>query len=165
MNVNDVYTGSQRLKAADLQRREHEVVIESAYLAELEEDDGRSKRLIELTFVGKEKTLLLNVTNKDAIAYAYGDETDGWIGKPIILYPHLVKFQGRQVEAIRVRVQLERVGAAPEPLDGRGGTGPAPTPEERQRAQAQAQGIATQDSDFGPQGADGAGFEDDDVPF
>jgi hypothetical protein len=44
------------------------------------------------------------VMNGRAIAEKYGDDFDGWAGKPIVLFPTIVSFQGKTMEAIRVRV-------------------------------------------------------------
>ena len=62
-----------------------------------------------LFFAGKNKGVVLNKTNATNIAFAYGDETDDWLGKEVILYEAMVDFQGRSVPAIRIR--------APQPKD------------------------------------------------
>jgi hypothetical protein len=54
-------------------------------------------------FSGEEKGLALNRTNSKIISKLYGEETDEWIGKEIVLYPTEVEFKGDMVEAIRVR--------------------------------------------------------------
>jgi hypothetical protein len=51
------------------------------------------------------KPIVLNKTNGDVIADAYGDDTDGWIGKKIILYfERNVSFAGKRTGGIRVRI-------------------------------------------------------------
>ena len=55
-------------------------------------DDGKQKPV--LYFRGKVKGFVLNATNYDAIADAYGDETDDWSGQPVELYPTKVPFKG-----------------------------------------------------------------------
>jgi len=104
-NAKEMYeTQSDWLKAADLNMQEHTLTISDISEAEV----GGKMKLI-LHFAGKEKTLVLNKTNKDAIGYAYGEEdTDPWIGKTLILYPTKVDYQGKSVEAIRVRPVLEQ---------------------------------------------------------
>jgi hypothetical protein len=97
MKVSQVFSG-EYLKAADLQGHEPTVVIEKVELKEF--DDG-NKFLI--TFAGKKKGLVANKTNASRIAMLYGDDTDAWLGKEIILYTDIVDFQGKPTEAIRVR--------------------------------------------------------------
>ena len=96
-NIDDVFSGVF-LKAADLKGAEPTVTIESA--VEWEKDGSKK---IDIGFVGKEKHLLANKTNCGRIAFMFGKETDGWIGKKIQLYTDLVDYQGKTVEAIRVR--------------------------------------------------------------
>jgi hypothetical protein len=59
--------------------------------------------------------LVLNATNYDALASAFGDDTDAWTGKRIGLVRAIVAFQGKQVPAIRVRIPktAQVVQAAP----------------------------------------------------
>lgn len=97
MKVSQVFSG-EYLKAADLQGREPTVVIEKVELKEF--DDG-NKFLI--TFQDKKKGLVANKTNAGRIALLYGDDTDEWLGKEIVLYTDIVDFQGKPTEAIRVR--------------------------------------------------------------
>lgn len=99
MKVSQVFSGDY-LKAADLQGSEPTVTIEKVELKEF--DDG-NKFLI--SFEGKKKGLVANKTNAGRIALLYGDDTDGWIGKPIVLYTDIVDFQGKPTEAIRVRAK------------------------------------------------------------
>lgn len=56
-----------------------------------------------LYFAEEEKGLVLNRTNINTIAGLYGDDTDDWEGKKITLFATQVDFQGKQVDAIRVR--------------------------------------------------------------
>jgi hypothetical protein len=97
MKLNDIFP-SNYIKAADLQKREVSVVIASAEV----EPIGDERKLV-LKFQGRQKGMICNKTNANRIAYAYGEDTDAWVGKEIVLYPDLVDFQGRTVEAIRVR--------------------------------------------------------------
>jgi hypothetical protein len=64
---------------------------------------------------GKDKGLVLNKTNANNIAAVYGDDTDDWIGGGIQLFPTMVDYQGRSVEAIRVRVAPRKAASAPQP--------------------------------------------------
>jgi hypothetical protein len=97
MKVSQVFSG-EYLTAADLQGAEPAVVIESVELKEF--DDGNK---FLLTFQGKKKGLVANKTNSKRIAALYGDDTDGWLGREIILYTDQVDYAGKTVDAIRVR--------------------------------------------------------------
>ena len=98
MNVNDM-KDSKYLKASDLKGRDVLVTIDR--LDPQKMNDGKMKWV--MYFVGKEKGLVLNVTNINNIAFIHGDETEAWHGKQVILYPTMVDFQGRSTEAIRVK--------------------------------------------------------------
>jgi hypothetical protein len=102
MELSSVFT-SDTLKAAGLQGREVTVVISTVEAKQF--DDGN--KLI-LTFQGKKKALVCNKTNANRIAFLYGTNTDGWIGREIVLFVDVVDFQGRTVEAIRVKPPAKR---------------------------------------------------------
>jgi hypothetical protein len=48
--------------------------------------------------------LVLNRTNAARLSASLGDETDGWIGKQIVLETEQVPMRGQMVNSIRVRV-------------------------------------------------------------
>lgn len=97
MRVGDVFP-SNYLKASDLQNRNVPVVIARVEIEKIGED-----RKPVIYFQGKEKGLVANKTNCNAIAAVYGDEMDDWPGCELILFPIMTDYQGKQVEAIRVR--------------------------------------------------------------
>jgi len=97
-SVNDSFP-SRYLKAADLKGRTVEVEIMRVDLEEV----GNEEKLCAY-FAGKEKGLVLNKTNATLIADSYGDDTDRWQGKKIILYPDKTQFNGRIVPCLRVRL-------------------------------------------------------------
>ena len=107
MNINDIFP-SKFLKAADLKGREPTVVIERLEMEQL----GEQRKLV-IYFQGKEKGLVCNRTNADRIAYMYSPDTDGWIGKEITLYADMVTFQGRTMEALRVKPPKKYNAAKP----------------------------------------------------
>jgi hypothetical protein len=102
MELSQVY-GGDSLKAADLQGREVPVVIANVQMKQF--DDGNK---LVISFQGKKKTLVCNKTNANRIAHMYGTNTDGWIGREVILFADLVDFQGKAVEAIRIRPPANR---------------------------------------------------------
>jgi hypothetical protein len=75
-----------------------------------------------LYFRGKEQGLVMNVTNANAIAAIAGEDTDGWGGTEIVLYPTMVQFGSKMVDAIRIkpaaRPQPQQPVAAAAPADG-----------------------------------------------
>ncbi len=95
---------SNYLKAADLQDRNVMVKMDRVSLEKIGDDEKPV-----LYFVGKEKGMVLNKTNASNIAVVYGDDTTDWRDQELVLFPAMVDFQGKSVEAIRVR--------APQPKD------------------------------------------------
>lgn len=109
MNVNEVFP-SNYLKAADLQNREVPVVIDRVEMEQL----GNDQKAI-LYFTGKQKGVVLNKTNAMNIAGAYGDDTDDWSGKPVVLFSVWTDFQGKSVQAIRIRPGGAKPAPKPQP--------------------------------------------------
>ena len=105
---------SEYLKAADLQGREASVIISKVGFEKM---DGKDRAV--LFFIGKSKGLMLNKTNINNIVYLYGDETNDWNGKEIILFPALVDYQGKTVEAIRVKGPQHQAAPRPQPAPQR----------------------------------------------
>lgn len=99
MELSTVF-GGDTLKAADLQGHEPTVTIASV---EMKKFDNGNKLVI--TFEGKKKALVCNKTNANRIAFAFGTNTDNWIGQQVTLFTDLVDFQGKAVEAIRIRAK------------------------------------------------------------
>ena len=98
--VTEMFGGSF-LKADDLQGKRVTVTIAECKQELLRGEHGEEEKWI-LSFKGKEKKLVLNKTNANAIAQQLGDNSDDWYGQEIKLYATMVDFQGRQVSAIRV---------------------------------------------------------------
>lgn len=106
-NINDVFP-SKFLRAADLGHATPVVTIDRAPIEVVGED-----RRIVVYFTGKDKGLVLNKTNANAIADIVGSEdTDDWSGKRIKLVKAKVDYQGKRVDAIRV----EEAPRASEPM-------------------------------------------------
>lgn len=105
MNLDELFSGSF-LKAADLKGRTVKLVIDSVTVEEF--DDGK-KPVIH--FAGKDKGLVMNKTNYQFIKKYYSENSENWKGKPLELFPEDVSFQGKLVEAIRVRVPQDAKAA------------------------------------------------------
>jgi hypothetical protein len=97
---------SNYLKASDLQDRNVMVKMDRVEVEKIGDDEKPV-----LYFVGKDKGMVLNKTNASNIAHVYGDDTVDWRDQELVLFSAMVDFQGKSVEAIRVR--------APQPKDRR----------------------------------------------
>jgi hypothetical protein len=107
MKVSEAFP-SKYLSAADLNGQNVRVVMQNVEIEKVGED---MKPV--LYFRGKNKGLALNKTNSKTIADVYGDEMDDWNGSELILFPVMTDFQGKQVEAIRVRAPQPKDNKAP----------------------------------------------------
>jgi len=75
------------LRAADLQGRPAEVTIESAAAETLRDSRGERTKLV-VRFRNRQKALVCNQVNFDSIVNVTGiDDSDGWPGHTITLYP------------------------------------------------------------------------------
>ena len=80
------YAGKENnyLKAADLQGKTPNVLIEAVELVEFE-NDGKKDVKPALSLQGKTKKLVLNATNTENLMRKFGGDSEGWIGKSIML--------------------------------------------------------------------------------
>jgi hypothetical protein len=97
MKLDDMYP-SRWLKATDVARPVL-ATIKSIGV----EDIGDDEQKPVMHFAGTLKPLIVNRTNALTISQLYGEDTAGWLGKPIVLFSAKVQFQSRLVDAIRVR--------------------------------------------------------------
>lgn len=107
-SVNEMYP-SKWLTAADLEDQETTLTIRRIQ----SEDIGDGEKWV-VYFDETQKGLVLNKTNTQTIAALHGKHTDDWEDQQITLYPAWVDFQGKQVEAIRVRPKKARSKGAAE---------------------------------------------------
>jgi hypothetical protein len=109
MRVSDAFP-SKHLKAADLNGRTVRVTIDRYAIEEIGQEKSRK---IVLYFRDKEKGLVLNKTNATNIELMHGPSIDDWAGCDVELFTAMVDFQGRSVEAVRVKpVRPQRVSPA-----------------------------------------------------
>jgi hypothetical protein len=100
MKISKIYR-SKYLNAADLNEEQQRLTIE---IVDVEAFPEGSKPAIRLK--GEDKRFVLNRTNANAIVAVYGDDTDGRIGRDIILCPTTATdSHGKPVAAIRVTVR------------------------------------------------------------
>ena len=115
MRVSDMFQ-SKYLKAEDLQGQEHTVTIGGVHIEDVGmEGKPQHKPVMYLQGVGK--GLILNKTNAEQVAHIHGDDSDGWIGKQIILFTMMVQFQGQMMPAIRVRGPAAATGGLGQPTN------------------------------------------------
>lgn len=77
---------SKHLKAKDFLGMNLKLTIRDVQIVEFDADEGKPKDTkAVLLFEGKEKGLVLNATNNDTLCKAYGNDSDGWLGKNISL--------------------------------------------------------------------------------
>jgi hypothetical protein len=101
-------SGSQYLRAADLpERSELDLMIEKIEVEEIEDGSGKREAKPVLYFTGKEKGIVLNKTNGEILISSYGDDTDSFPGRPVVLYRTETQFQGKMVPCLRLRVPSE----------------------------------------------------------
>jgi hypothetical protein len=94
---------SNYMRAGDLAGKERIVTIDRVETSTFENDGKKqSKPVVHFRYNGI-KPLVCNKTNFLLIAAALGDDSDGWTGKRISLYPDMVGFKGTVQEAVRVR--------------------------------------------------------------
>lgn len=117
---------STYLKAADLHGRAVRVSISHV---DIEEISGGERKPV-LYFQGKDKGLVLNKTNSNNIASAYGYETEDWQGQPVELFEMMVDFQGKSVPAIRIRVPRVSKAQVIQPKNGPDERSPSPRTNE-----------------------------------
>ena len=100
MRISEAYP-SKYLKAADLDGQDRAVSIRACIQEELGQGAEMETKPV-LYFDGGQKGLVLNKTNAQAIADDYGDDTEAWAGREIVLFIQKVTFQGKLTPAIRV---------------------------------------------------------------
>lgn len=98
ININDAFP-SKWMKASDLEGRQPRMTVADVRMEDIG-DDGHKPVIY---FHGTDKGIVLNKTNATNISQAYGPNTDGWRGKDVVLFTTWVDFNGRSVEAIRIR--------------------------------------------------------------
>lgn len=97
--AQEVTSKSNWLNAGELGGQEVEVTISEVVKTTLDDEDKMG-----LKFVGAKKGMILNITNNGRLMSAFGQDSDNWIGKKIVLYSEPVQFGGKMVEGLRVRV-------------------------------------------------------------
>ena len=129
--VSDMYP-SKYLSAADVDEDGTTLTVTTLQCEEMR--DGKEKWIV--FFKEEKKGLVLNKTNTNTIKALYGEDTDDWEGKQITLYATWTDFDGKQVQAIRVRPKAPKAAK------------PAPKPAPKPMTQAEADEDEDEDSPF-----------------
>ena len=98
---------SKYLKASDLPDGQDVRVVISDVTVDAMEQSADEKPVVH--FAGKQKGLVLNKTNSATIEAAYGDETENWAGKEVVLFGTSTSFRGKMVPCIRLKVSADAV--------------------------------------------------------
>ena len=103
-DISEVYqSNSDFLKAEDIGANFWTVTISKVDMKNF--DDGTRKLFVMFTEL--DKGLVLNKTNADTIGDLYGKNTDAWAGHQVMLMTMPVDYQGKKVQAIRVRAPAQ----------------------------------------------------------
>jgi len=98
-DFDDLY-GSKYFSVPDLHGETPHRSIGKVAPVELKEKDGSTKRKYLVYFVGVETPLVLNKTNAQKLAAAFGKDHAKWIGMEVELYAEMT---GLGKEGVRVR--------------------------------------------------------------
>jgi hypothetical protein len=76
---------------------------------------GRERtNMLGLEFVGKERVLGLNATNRKSLNAQFGNITKSWVGQEVTLFVSETQMKGETVKCIRIRNQRSRAATAAE---------------------------------------------------
>jgi hypothetical protein len=106
---------SKYVRVEDLDGRDITVRIDRIQMEEVGEE--RKEKPV-LYFESKSKGMVLNVTNAKTISASYGNDSEDWRGREIVLFETSVSYKGETKPGIRVRVpkgkrEPEKVEVAP----------------------------------------------------
>lgn len=135
MNVEQLFP-SKYIKAGDLNGGEPQLTIRDVVIEDLVEGEQRPV----MYFAGATKGLVLNRTNAATVAAVYGDETDNWKGREVVLFAATTQFKAQMVPCVRLRIPVAapnvpqqavaQLGGSPLPAGGSsmplGGSPPPP---------------------------------------
>lgn len=111
MDMND-FVSSEYLKADDLKGRSLRATIAAVTIEQL--GQARESKPV-VSFVGRNKRLVLNKTNTRTLIAGFGAESSGWVGQTVELYAAEVELQGRPTLGVRLRVSAQKASATPAP--------------------------------------------------
>lgn len=127
-SMDDIYGGSA-LKAEEVPLNFRAVVTVEHVSVQTVGKGEEAQRKLEVRFVGKEKTLLLNVTNANMMAeITRTRDYEQWPGHRVVLYRTTTDYAGKRVAALR----LDHPSAMPSTAPRQAPPPPPPPAEEFQ---------------------------------
>ncbi len=113
MDIRDAFP-AKYLKSEDIGDRRVSVTLDRCEMEQMPGDKVEIKPV--LYFRGKDKGLVLNVTNSNTLEIAYGFDTDKWLGQVGVLFTVDVEFSGKRTKGIRIDAAQPEQVAVPEPV-------------------------------------------------
>jgi hypothetical protein len=106
--------GSQYLSTGDIGDRKIRTKIVKVRRKELHSNDGKKRMRAVIYLEGLDKGVVLNATNKSALASALGKDPAGWANSTVgIFVDPNVPFAGKLVKGLRLRVLFPPAAAKP----------------------------------------------------
>ena len=102
MKLSEVFA-SDYLKAADLQGRSFQLVIDRCIMEDVGTAQKPDSKLC-IYLRGAQKKFICNRTNAESISIVLGDETDNWRGHTLELFTMRVQGPNGMTDGIRCRV-------------------------------------------------------------
>ena len=87
MNAEDFMGNGEWLKADELGGKTLTLEMCDVQAVTFDNENGKDTKL-GIMFKGKEKGIIANKTNVKQIAAGFGNDTDGWIGKSLVVAPN-----------------------------------------------------------------------------
>ena len=104
------YDKSKYLRAEDI-KQDKKFRIKAVTEEVFDREGGKERKLV-LWFSNDDRGLVLNKSNNRTLRGAFDDDTAGWVGKVIAVFPMMTEFRGKMVNALRVRIPPPKEAAA-----------------------------------------------------
>jgi len=105
------YDQPRFLKAADL-TAEKKFKIKAVTEEPVGIGNDKEMKLV-IRFTNDSRGFVLNLTNIRTLRGAFGDDTAGWVGKIIVVFPTMADFRGTMQPALRVRIPTPKGNGHP----------------------------------------------------
>ena len=102
MRMSDTVLKSKYKTCADLGGKSILRTIKDLFEVDMDLP-GEQERKVVVFFDDDPQGLVLNKTNARALVEAFGDDTEGWIGEEVVLYPDRASYMGKIHDVVRVR--------------------------------------------------------------
>lgn len=113
INVDEVYAGNV-MNAAYIKAKpgsQMTLKVVGSEIRAFGDEDEEKKQKVVLHFLGEDKMLSLNVTNKNIIRDSWGPDTDAWANRWLRVFVHRVNFQGKMIDGVAVECVAGPSGA------------------------------------------------------